>query len=42
MINKKGFTLVEMSVVIVIISILLATVLISKSLISSARANRYI
>jgi prepilin-type N-terminal cleavage/methylation domain-containing protein len=37
---KKAFTLVELSVVIVIISIMLSTVLVSKSLINSAKINK--
>jgi prepilin-type N-terminal cleavage/methylation domain-containing protein len=38
--NKKGFTLVELSVVIVIISIMLSVVLVSRSLIDGARINK--
>ena len=37
---KKAFTLVELSVVIVIISIMLSTVLVSRSLIDSAKVNK--
>lgn len=38
--TKRSFTLVEMSVVIVIISIALATVIVSKILITSAKINK--
>jgi prepilin-type N-terminal cleavage/methylation domain-containing protein len=37
---KQAFTLVELSVVIVIISIMLSTVLVSRSLIASAKINK--
>ena len=38
--SKQAFTLVELSVVIVIISIMLSTVLVSRSLIASAKINK--
>ena len=38
--TKKAFTLVELSVVIVIISIMLSTVIVSRSLIASAKINK--
>jgi prepilin-type N-terminal cleavage/methylation domain-containing protein len=38
--NKKGFSLIELSLVVVIISVMLSTVLISRSLILSARNNK--
>jgi prepilin-type N-terminal cleavage/methylation domain-containing protein len=38
--NKKGFSLIELSLVVVIVSIMLSTVLVSKSLIISARNNK--
>ena len=39
-VSKKAFTLVELSVVIVIISIMLSTVLVSRSLIAGAKVNK--
>ncbi len=39
-IKKSAFTLVEMSVVVVIIAVMLASIIVSKALITSAKVNR--